>query len=246
MNSKHPVEAIRGGIAGLAANIISKNGSYERGCHGELVAVPDTAIARWIKGEEDMDIRNRWISFLYRVATGARKTRTLITPVGIVLFGAYTSLFAILAVLVDQWLSLPWPLSTGLSLIIAVSLIAVGAGMTAWSVSHFLKVKGTPVPFNPPPTLVMTGPYRFVRNPMLTGVFLLLFGMGFSLKSLSLVVLFTPLFVWANVWELKEIEEPELVKRLGEDYVAYQQQVPMFLPNVRCGRERCKKVRQDC
>jgi protein-S-isoprenylcysteine O-methyltransferase Ste14 len=94
-------------------------------------------------------------------------------------------------------------------------------------------VKGTPVPFNPPPTLVMTGPYQFVRNPMLMGVFLLLFGLGFAIKSLSLVVLFTPLFVLANVWELKKIEEPELVKRLGEDYVAYKQQTPMFIPKVR-------------
>jgi len=79
----------------------------------------------------------------------------------------------------------------------------------------------------------MTGPYQFVRNPMLTGVFFLLFGIGFAIKSLSLVVLFTPLFVLANVWELKEIEEPELVKRLGEDYVAYQQRTPMFIPRMR-------------
>jgi protein-S-isoprenylcysteine O-methyltransferase Ste14 len=76
----------------------------------------------------------------------------------------------------------------------------------------------------------MTGPYQFVRNPMLTGVFLLLFGIGFAIKSLSLVVFFTPLFVLANVWELKGIEEPELVKGLGENYVAYQRRTPIFIP----------------
>jgi protein-S-isoprenylcysteine O-methyltransferase Ste14 len=151
----------------------------------------------------------------------------------VVIFGGFTSLFVVLSLLVDRWLSLPWPLSSGLSWLIATPLIAIGVGVTAWSASHFLKVKGTPVPFNPPPTLVMTGPYQFVRNPMLMGVFLLLFGLGFAIKSLSLVVLFTPLFVLANVWELKEIEEPELVKRLGEDYVAYKQQTPMFIPKVR-------------
>jgi protein-S-isoprenylcysteine O-methyltransferase Ste14 len=151
----------------------------------------------------------------------------------VVIFGVFTGLFVILAVLVDRWLSLLWPLSSGLSWLMAAPLITIGVGLTAWSASHFLKVKGTPVPFNPPPTLVMTGPYQFVRNPMLTGVFLILFGIGFAIKSLSLVVLFTPLFVLANVWELKKIEEPELVKRLGEDYVAYQQQTPMFLPRMR-------------
>jgi protein-S-isoprenylcysteine O-methyltransferase Ste14 len=55
----------------------------------------------------------------------------------------------------------------------------------------------------------------------------------FAIRSLSLVVLFTPLFILANVWELKEIEEPELVKRLGEDYVTYQQRTPMFMPRMR-------------
>jgi uncharacterized metal-binding protein len=39
---------IRGEIARLAANIVSKGESYGRGCHGELVTVPQSAIARWI------------------------------------------------------------------------------------------------------------------------------------------------------------------------------------------------------
>ncbi|MBW1609505.1 MAG: isoprenylcysteine carboxylmethyltransferase family protein [Deltaproteobacteria bacterium] len=180
-----------------------------------------------------MRIRDRWISLLHRTATGTKKMRTLLTPIGVVIFGAFTGLLVNLAVLMDRWLSLSWPLSNGLTWLIATPLIAIGVGVTSWSAFHFLKVKGTPVPFNPPPTLVMTGPYKFVRNPMLAGVFLLLFGIGFAIESLSLVALFTPLFILANVWELKEIEEPELVKRLGEDYVAYQQRTPMFIPRMR-------------
>lgn len=43
---------IRGEIARLAANIVSQNESYGRGCHGELISVPDSAIARWIKTAE--------------------------------------------------------------------------------------------------------------------------------------------------------------------------------------------------
>ncbi len=43
---------IRGEIARLAANIVSKHESYSRGCHGELITVPDSAIARWIKMAE--------------------------------------------------------------------------------------------------------------------------------------------------------------------------------------------------
>lgn len=43
---------IRGEIARLAANIISQKEPYGRGCHGELITVPESAIARWIKEAE--------------------------------------------------------------------------------------------------------------------------------------------------------------------------------------------------
>lgn len=65
---------------------------------------------------------------------------------------------------------------------------------------------------------------------MLMGVFLLLFGIGFGINSASLVLVFTPLYVLINVWELKQIEEPELIKRLGDEYIDYQRQTPMFIP----------------
>ena len=112
-------------------------------------------------------------------------------------------------------------------------MIAVGLAVTAWSAFHFLKVRGTPVPFNPPPKVVNTGPYRYARNPMLTGVFLFLFGIGFSVNSVSLVFFFTPLYVLINVWELKKIEEPELIKRLGDEYIEYRRHTPMFIPGCR-------------
>ena len=43
---------IRGEIARLAANIVSKEQAYGRGCHGELITVPESAIAQWIKSAE--------------------------------------------------------------------------------------------------------------------------------------------------------------------------------------------------
>ena len=56
-DSKIPVlscegACIRGEIARLAANIISREDSFGRGCHGELITVPDSAIARWILNAE--------------------------------------------------------------------------------------------------------------------------------------------------------------------------------------------------
>ena len=68
---------------------------------------------------------------------------------------------------------------------------------------------------------------------MVLGVFILLFGLGFAFNSVSVVLLFTPLYVLVNVWELRNIEEPELVRRLGDEYVEYRRQTPMFLPGPR-------------
>jgi protein-S-isoprenylcysteine O-methyltransferase Ste14 len=137
------------------------------------------------------------------------------------------------AILVDRLLHLPPFLPEGVRVSLSVLVMAVGLAVTAWSAFHFLKVKGTPVPFNPPPRIVNTGPYRYVRNPMLTGVFLFLFGLGLSINSISLVFIFTPLFVLINVWELKQIEEPELMKRLGDEYIEYRRRTPMFIPRLR-------------
>ncbi len=141
-------------------------------------------------------------------------------------------MFVLLAVLVDELLDLPLLLPEGSNLAVGVPVIAAGILITAWSALHFLRSKGTPVPFNPPPTLVATGPYRLVRNPMLTGVSLLLFGVGFAIRSVSLVLVVAPLYVLINAWELKRIEEPELARRLGDECLAYLQRTPMFVPGL--------------
>jgi protein-S-isoprenylcysteine O-methyltransferase Ste14 len=180
-------------------------------------------------------VREAWISLLYAAATGTRKTRTLLTPIGLAIFAAFTTLFVLVAVLVDRLLGLPSLLTGAARLIVSVPLTALGLVVTAWSALHFLKVGGTPVPFNPPSTLVTTGPYGYVRNPMVSGVFLLLFGIGFGIGSVSLVCLFTPLYVLVNVWELRHIEEPELERRLGKEYIEYRSRTPMFVPRLGLG-----------
>lgn len=183
-----------------------------------------------------MRFRERWIDLLYVAATGTRRFRALLTPIGLMVFGLFTTLFVLAGLLVDRLLGLPDLVPEGTRLPVSMPLIAVGVLVTAWSALHFLKLEGTPVPFNPPPKVVRTGPYRYARNPMVTGVFILLFGIGFAVNSISLVCFFTPLYVLVNVWELKQIEEPELVKRLGNEYVEYRRQTPMFFPGIRRDR----------
>lgn len=191
-----------------------------------------------------MSLRERWIDAVHRAATGTRPARTLLTPVGVAVFGGFIALFVLAGILVDSLLTLPKLLPESARLPLAIPTMATGLGFTAWSAFHFLRARGTPVPFNPPPRLVTSGPYRLSRNPMLTGVFLFFLGLGFAVDSVSLVLVFVPLFILVNVWELKAIEEPELVMRLGDEYVEYRRRTPMFIPRIRRGNPSVNPVRK--
>jgi len=179
-----------------------------------------------------MSISKKWINFLYNISTGTKKVRNLLTPIGVIIFGTFIFLFVLAAIYIDNTLNLPKLNLNIWNIIISTLLLIFGLFYVIWSIIHFLKVKGTPVPVNPPPKLVCTGPYAYTRNPMLTGIFFLMFGIGFWIGSFSLILIFTPLFILANTLELKKIEEPELEKRLGKDYLEYKQRTPMFIPGL--------------
>lgn len=170
---------------------------------------------------------------MYHVATGSRKIRNLFTPIGAFFYALLIFSFVVVALQTDRLLGINDIFSRTLSIILALPIFSFALFLLGWSVLNFFRAKGTPVPFNPPARLVTTGPYAYMRNPMLTGIFALLFGFGVLLGSVSLLVVFTPLFILINVWELKVIEEPELIKRLGEDYIEYRKRTPMFFPRFR-------------
>jgi protein-S-isoprenylcysteine O-methyltransferase Ste14 len=157
--------------------------------------------------------------------------------VGAVFFFTIVWLFVVASLQVDKVLGFPKLFTPPLNIIVCVPVLAIGLFLILWSILHFVRVKGTPVPFNPPPELVTSGPYAHVRNPMLTGVFILLFGLGVLFQSISLLSMFTPLFILLNAFELKVIEEPELEKRLGKEYLEYKKRVPMFIPRLVRTRE---------
>jgi protein-S-isoprenylcysteine O-methyltransferase Ste14 len=132
----------------------------------------------------------------------------------------------------DRSLGLPRLLPGAPGSVIGIAFLAAGLVLWGWCVAWFRRAGGggTPVPFNPPHELVTVGPYAWVRNPMLTGVFSFIFGLGFLLNSVSMVFIWTPVFVVVNVIELKLVEEPELERRFGTSYREYKRRVPMFVP----------------
>jgi protein-S-isoprenylcysteine O-methyltransferase Ste14 len=177
-----------------------------------------------------MSLVGRWTDLIYRTATGRWQTKLIVAPIVGASYLGLIVVFILLSRAADRWLRFPKMPSYPVSVVVGFCLIASGLFLMVLSIAYFIKVRGTPVPFSPPPELVVTGPYRFARNPMLTGIFIQLFGIAVVLGSLSLAFIFTPLFIVMNLWELKKVEEPELARRLGEAYRDYRKRVPMFFP----------------
>ncbi len=174
----------------------------------------------------------RFVDFIYRIVTGEKHIRMLFMPGFAAFFIFLVGLTIFLALKVDAFFSLPRPLQYPWNYVVSFPLLAGGALLWLWSVLHFAKAKGTPVPVSPPPTLVDTGPYAYVRNPMLSGVFLILFGVALLIGSLSLLFVFTPAFMGGSILVFKLLEEPELEKRLGEKYLDYKRRTPILMPKV--------------
>lgn len=179
-----------------------------------------------------MGLADKIVSLVNRVATGPEGARRVIAPLAALVFLGLVGLAVLMGLVADWALGLPPMLDRPLGLAAGLFLCLAGLGLVAWSLAHFAGARGTPVPFNPPPRLVTSGPYALARNPMLTGVFALMFGLGFLARSFSLTLFITPLFIAFNISELKSVEEPELELRLGQEYVDYKRRTPMFLPRL--------------
>ena len=78
----------------------------------------------------------------------------------------------------------------------------------------------------------MNGPYRFVRNPMISGVILFLFGEAALLRSKG-NLLWAAFFLVLNLLYIPLVEEPQLEKRFGEPYRLYRRHVRRFIPGLK-------------
>jgi protein-S-isoprenylcysteine O-methyltransferase Ste14 len=111
-------------------------------------------------------------------------------------------------------------------------LIALGLALVAWTVGLFATVGGgTLAPWDPTVRLVIRGPYRHVRNPMIGGVLLILLGEGALFGSPALLIWFAAVLA-VNAVYIPLVEEPGLRDRFGEEYDAYRASVPRWLPRL--------------
>lgn len=179
-----------------------------------------------------MCIRGKIIEVIYRSAVSKGKAKIILSPLGGLIFFSLILFFISVSIKADAFLGLCGFIPHPVNIIVSVPVLFLGLFLVLWSNFYFMKAKGTPVPINPPSKLIIGGPYAYVRNPMVAGVFILLLGAGILLDSIFLVFIFLPFFITLMFLELKFIEEPELEKRLGNEYIKYKKRTPMFFPKI--------------
>lgn len=126
-----------------------------------------------------------------------------------------------------------WGLPRGVAVLpalLGLALIAAGFGLWLWTVRLFARIgKGTLAPWDPTRHLVAAGPYRRVRNPMISAVAAVLAGEAALFGSVPLAIWFGA-FLLANHAFFLLVEEPGLERRFGEEYRAYKRDVPRWIP----------------
>ena len=99
-----------------------------------------------------------------------------------------------------------------------------------WSVYLFWAFgKGTLAPWTPTQKLIIRGPYKYCRNPMISGVLFILLGETLVLNSLNILIIAVLFFIINTIYFIL-IEEPGLEERFGKEYEEYKKNVPRWIP----------------
>jgi protein-S-isoprenylcysteine O-methyltransferase Ste14 len=125
-----------------------------------------------------------------------------------------------------------WGLGTLGALPALAGAVLILLGLALWyrTVALFAREgEGTLAPWDPTRKLVVRGPYRYVRNPMITGVLLVLGGEAALFGSVWILV-WAAAFLAVNAVWFPLVEEPGLVRRFGDEYEQYRRHVPRWLP----------------
>ena len=122
--------------------------------------------------------------------------------------------------------------------LVGMLLIAAGLPVLLDSFARFaLQGLGTPAPIFPTRHLVVSGLFRYVRNPMYVAVVSLILGQGLFFGSV--LVLEYGIAVWVGFHLFVLIyEEPILLKSYGPEYEEFRANVPRWIPHFRPWRRK--------
>ena len=115
---------------------------------------------------------------------------------------------------------------------VGVLLILVGLPGLVDSFARFaLQGLGTPAPIAPTRNLVVTGLYRYVRNPIYVAVVAIILGQAVLMGDWRLIVYGALLWLAFHVFVVA-YEEPTLERTFGREYEAFRAAVPRWIPRM--------------
>ena len=115
---------------------------------------------------------------------------------------------------------------------LGVLFLLLGGALLLETFARFaLQGLGTPAPIAPTKTLVVTGSYRFVRNPMYVAVVSLIIGQGLLFGSLGTLVYGAAVWLTVHLFVLA-YEEPTLASTYGDQYTLYRANVRRWVPRL--------------
>lgn len=113
-----------------------------------------------------------------------------------------------------------------------IAFIGAGLAPVVESFVEFIKARGTPVPVAAPPRLVVSGFYRYVRNPIYVGFLAILGGEALLFGSAGLLE-YTALAWCVGAAVVRFYEEPVLTRKFGAEYQDYRRAVRAWVPRLR-------------
>jgi len=90
--------------------------------------------------------------------------------------------------------------------------------------------------------LVKEGVYKYMRHPMHLGLFLFPLATAFLVASPSFILIICPIEILFMYVMIKIMEEPEAIKKFGDEYLEYKKQTPGFCVKTRCLKALLKEV----
>jgi protein-S-isoprenylcysteine O-methyltransferase Ste14 len=119
--------------------------------------------------------------------------------------------------------------------IAAMLAIIGGSVVLLWCFGDFVRRgHGTPAPYDPPARLVVSGLYRYTRNPMYVALVGVLLGEALWCWSSSLVI-YAAIVALAFHLRVVIYEEPKLMTLFGNEFLTYRASVSRWIPSWRNG-----------
>ncbi len=148
------------------------------------------------------------------------------------------TLFLLAALIVGPWLAMQFDasfpaLSFGGARYAGILLAAIGIPLIIYcGAIIFMPGKTRPAPYDAGGAFTIAGPYRYIRNPFMLGVILILWAEAIFMSRIAMIA-YAFILTWVIHFWVIFFEEPALAAAFGKEYAGYKAKVPRWFPKFK-------------